>query len=179
MSRRRTATRAPPAAEGAADNFLLGLQLNLVPRDTNAGSDVLVRDLTRSLTRLVTQDTAGEQAVGTWAGVEAISKDGRYVLFGADAGNLVLDDTNGSPDLFVHDDTVYLKTTRGPQRVDVIYRRLDDDFCDPLELRRNSILGVPGLVEALRSGNVAVANARGCGIMQSPAMPFRNRWGSD
>jgi TolB protein len=76
---------------------------NLVPGDTNGTSDVFVRDLKRGLTRRVSVDTAGEQAVGTWAGAEAISKDGRYVLFGADAGNLVLDDTNGSPDLFVHD----------------------------------------------------------------------------
>jgi uncharacterized circularly permuted ATP-grasp superfamily protein/uncharacterized alpha-E superfamily protein len=73
-------------------------------------------------------------------------------------------------DLTVRDGRVYLKTLSGLEPVDVILRRVDDDFCDPLELRRNSILGVPGLVEALRSGNVAVANALGCGVMQSPAM---------
>jgi uncharacterized circularly permuted ATP-grasp superfamily protein len=53
--------------------------------------------------------------------------------------------------------------------VDVILRRVDDDFCDPLELRNDSMLGVPGLVEALRAGNVTVANALGSGLVQSPA----------
>ena len=53
--------------------------------------------------------------------------------------------------------------------VDVILRRVDDDFCDPLELRNDSILGVPGLVEAARAGNVAIVNALGSGLLQSPA----------
>ena len=53
--------------------------------------------------------------------------------------------------------------------MDVILRRVDDDFCDPLELRNDSILGVPGLVEAVRAGNVVVANALGSGLVQSPA----------
>jgi uncharacterized circularly permuted ATP-grasp superfamily protein len=57
----------------------------------------------------------------------------------------------------------------GLERVDVILRRVDDDFCDPLELRNDSMLGVPGLVEALRAGNVTVANALGSGLLQSPA----------
>ncbi len=73
-------------------------------------------------------------------------------------------------DLTVRDGRVFLKTLSGLEPVDVILRRVDDDFCDPLELRKDSILGVPGLVEALRSGNVAVANALGCGILQSPAL---------
>lgn len=72
-------------------------------------------------------------------------------------------------DLTVRDNHVFLKTLSGLERVDVILRRVDDDFCDPLELRNDSILGVPGLVEALRSGNVAVANAIGTGLVQSPA----------
>ena len=72
-------------------------------------------------------------------------------------------------DLTVRDGRVFLKTLSGLEPVDVILRRVDDDFCDPLELRNNSMLGVPGLVEALRSGSVAVANALGSGIMQSPA----------
>jgi uncharacterized circularly permuted ATP-grasp superfamily protein/uncharacterized alpha-E superfamily protein len=72
-------------------------------------------------------------------------------------------------DLTVRDDRVYLKTLSGLERVDVILRRVDDDFCDPLELRNDSMLGVPGLVEALRAGNVTVANALGCGLLQSPA----------
>jgi uncharacterized circularly permuted ATP-grasp superfamily protein/uncharacterized alpha-E superfamily protein len=76
-------------------------------------------------------------------------------------------------DLTVRDNHVFLKTLSGLERVDVILRRLDDDFCDPLELRNDSILGVPGLVEVLRASNVVVANALGSGLVQSPAfMPF-------
>src|SRR4029079_3356548 len=59
-------------------------------------------------------------------------------------------------DLTVRDGVVYLKTLSGLQRVDVILRRVDDDYCDPLELYQRSFLGVPGLVEAVRQGNVAV-----------------------
>ncbi len=72
-------------------------------------------------------------------------------------------------DLTVRDDLVFLKTLNGLERVDVILRRVDDDFCDPLELRNDSMLGVPGLVEASRAGNVTIANALGCGLLQSPA----------
>lgn len=72
-------------------------------------------------------------------------------------------------DLTVRDDKVFLKTLSGLEAVDVILRRVDDDFCDPLELRNNSMLGVPGLVEAQRAGNVVVANALGSGLLQSPA----------
>lgn len=67
-------------------------------------------------------------------------------------------------DLFVNDDTVFMKTTKGPQRVDVIYRRVDDDFLDPLTFRPDSLLGAPGLVSAYRSGNVALANSIGTGV---------------
>ena len=72
-------------------------------------------------------------------------------------------------DLTVRDDIVYLKTLNGLERVDVILRRVDDNFCDPLELRNDSMLGVPGLIEAIRAGNIAVANAPGSGLVQSPA----------
>ncbi|MCC6823635.1 MAG: circularly permuted type 2 ATP-grasp protein [Verrucomicrobia subdivision 3 bacterium] len=72
-------------------------------------------------------------------------------------------------DLTVRDNHVFLKTLSGLERVDVILRRVDDDFCDPLELRNDSILGVPGLVEAVRAGNIVVANALGSGLVQSPA----------
>jgi uncharacterized circularly permuted ATP-grasp superfamily protein len=73
-------------------------------------------------------------------------------------------------DLFVHDDKVYLKTTRGPQRVDVIYRRLDDDFLDPEAFRPDSLLGVPGLFRAYRAGNVTLANAVGTGVADDKAI---------
>ena len=67
-------------------------------------------------------------------------------------------------DLFVHGYKVYMHTTDGPQQVHVIYRRVDDDFIDPLVFRPDSVLGVPGLVEACRRGNVALANAMGTGV---------------
>ena len=67
-------------------------------------------------------------------------------------------------DLFVKDETVHMRTTQGPQRVDVIYRRLDDDFLDPLAFRKDSMLGVPGLLTAYRAGNVTLANAIGTGV---------------
>ena len=73
-------------------------------------------------------------------------------------------------DLAVRDGRVVLKTLSGLEPVDVILRRLDDEFCDPLELRNDSRLGVPGLVEAVRAGNVVVANALGSGLVQSPAL---------
>ncbi len=72
-------------------------------------------------------------------------------------------------DLTVRDDRVFLKTIGGLEPVDVILRRVDDDWCDPLELRNDSMLGVPGLIEAARAGNVAIANALGSGLLQSPA----------
>ncbi|ORE95616.1 circularly permuted type 2 ATP-grasp protein [Acuticoccus yangtzensis] len=73
-------------------------------------------------------------------------------------------------DLFVRDDVVYMRTTEGPQRVDVIYRRLDDDFLDPLAFRPDSVLGVPGLLSAFRAGNVTVANAMGTGVADDKAV---------
>lgn len=67
-------------------------------------------------------------------------------------------------DLFVRDDHVYMRTTAGPQQVDVIYRRLDDAFLDPLSFNPDSMLGVPGLVAVYRAGNVVLANAIGTGV---------------
>ncbi|MBN8247660.1 MAG: circularly permuted type 2 ATP-grasp protein, partial [Verrucomicrobia bacterium] len=72
-------------------------------------------------------------------------------------------------DLTVRDDRVFLKTLSGLEPVDVILRRVDDDFCDPLELRNGSMLGVPGLLEAWRVGNVTIANGLGSGLLQSAA----------
>ena len=84
----------------------------------------------------------------------------RYLGFGLVEGG----------DLTVRDGVVYLKTLEGLERVDVIVRRLDDDFCDPLSLRGDSSLGVPGLVQAVRAGTVTVANALGSGLVESPAL---------
>jgi uncharacterized circularly permuted ATP-grasp superfamily protein len=73
-------------------------------------------------------------------------------------------------DLFVQDDVVFMRTTSGPKRVDVIYRRIDDDYLDPRAFRPDSMLGVPGLMAAYRAGHVALANAPGCGIADDKAI---------
>ncbi len=73
-------------------------------------------------------------------------------------------------DLTVRDATLYLKTLGGLKRVHAVLRRLDDDFCDPLELRTDSALGIPGLLEAVRQGGVLVANALGSGVLESPGL---------
>lgn len=73
-------------------------------------------------------------------------------------------------DLSVEDNQVVMRTTGGVQRVDVIYRRVDDDFIDPLVFRRDSLLGVPGLLNAYREGHVAVANAPGAGVADDKAV---------
>ncbi len=73
-------------------------------------------------------------------------------------------------DLVVRDDVLYMRTTSGLQRVHSVYRRLDDDYVDPLEFRPESLLGVPGLVRAYRAGTVAVANAFGTGVADDKAI---------
>jgi uncharacterized circularly permuted ATP-grasp superfamily protein len=73
-------------------------------------------------------------------------------------------------DLLVHDNVVYMRTTAGLRRIDVIYRRVDDDFLDPLAFRRDSYLGVGGLLNAYRAGNVSLANAIGTGIADDKAL---------
>ncbi len=73
-------------------------------------------------------------------------------------------------DLFVRDDAVFMRTTEGPRRVDVIYRRLDDDFIDPLAFHPDSVLGVPGLLSVYRNGSVSLANAVGTGVADDKAI---------
>src|ERR1700678_2899388 len=73
-------------------------------------------------------------------------------------------------DLVTHDNVVYMRTTIGLRRVDVIYRRVDDDFIDPLAFRRDSMLGVAGLFNAYRAGNVTLANAFGTGVADDKAI---------
>ncbi len=73
-------------------------------------------------------------------------------------------------DLVVQDDFVYARTTRGFERIDVIYRRIDDDFLDPHVFRPDSLLGVPGIIDAYRKGRVALANAPGCGVADDKAV---------
>jgi uncharacterized circularly permuted ATP-grasp superfamily protein len=73
-------------------------------------------------------------------------------------------------DLISHNDKIYMRTTRGLKLVDVIYRRIDDDFLDSLSFRKDSALGVPGLLNAYRAGNVALANAIGSGVADDKAI---------
>jgi uncharacterized circularly permuted ATP-grasp superfamily protein len=73
-------------------------------------------------------------------------------------------------DLYVDKDFVYMKTIHGPIKVDVIYRRVDDEFIDPLVFRKDSMLGVPGLMNAYRAGNVTLANAPGTGVADDKAV---------
>ena len=76
-------------------------------------------------------------------------------------------------DLFVNDNAVYMRTIRGPRRVDVIYRRMDDDYLDPLAFRSDSTLGVPGLLSVYRAGRVTLANAIGTGVADDKSIyPF-------
>lgn len=76
-------------------------------------------------------------------------------------------------DLFVEDDVVYMRTTAGPKRVDVLYRRVDDDYIDPRVFKPESMLGVPGIFAAYRAGNITLANAPGAGIADDKAIyPF-------
>ena len=81
-------------------------------------------------------------------------------------------------DLLCHDDVVYMRTTQGLQRVDVIYRRVDDEFLDPLIFRQDSMLGAPGILNAYRAGNVTLANALGTGVADDKAV-YTLRAGDD
>lgn len=94
------------------------------------------------------------------------------------AGHLGITLVEGA-DLTVRDRRVYIKTVSALEPVDVILRRVDDSFCDPLELRHDSALGVAGLLEAIRAGNVVVANAPGAGVLQAmvfkPFLPVLSR----
>ncbi|MEM9675886.1 MAG: circularly permuted type 2 ATP-grasp protein [Cyclobacteriaceae bacterium] len=73
-------------------------------------------------------------------------------------------------DLYVDNNFLYMKTMHGPKKVDVVYRRIDDDFLDPLVFRSDSVLGVPGIIHAFREGNVSLANAPGTGVADDKAV---------
>ncbi len=73
-------------------------------------------------------------------------------------------------DLFVRDDVLFMRTTEGPRRVDIVYRRVDDDFLDPLMFRPDSMLGVPGMFSAFSCGNLTIANAPGTGVADDKAI---------
>jgi len=74
------------------------------------------------------------------------------------------------PDLFVENNRLYMRTTRGPERIDVLYRRIDDDFIDPSVFNPDSVLGVPGIIDAMKAGGLTLVNAPGAGIVDDKAM---------
>ena len=73
-------------------------------------------------------------------------------------------------DLLVRDDVLYMRTTQGPKRIDVLYRRIDDDYLDPLAFKPDSVLGVPGILNAYHAGNLTLSNAVGTGVADDKAM---------
>ena len=73
-------------------------------------------------------------------------------------------------DLFVDESITYMKTTRGPEKVDIIYRRIDDKFIDPIAFDSSSLIGIPGLFDSYKSGNVNICSAPGSGIADDKAI---------
>ena len=114
-------------------------------------------------------------SLGSWAGAPrvAVLTPGRYNSAYYEhaflAGEMGAELVEGR-DLVVHDAIVYARTVTGLRRIDVIYRRVDDDFLDPVTFRSDSLLGVPGLFHAYRAGNVVIANAPGTGVADDKAV---------
>ncbi|MCY4571676.1 MAG: circularly permuted type 2 ATP-grasp protein [Gemmatimonadetes bacterium] len=114
-------------------------------------------------------------SLGSWGGAPrvAVLTPGRYnsayyehAFLAGEMGAVLVE----GKDLVVHDSVVYVRTVAGLKRVDVVYRRIDDDFLDPVTFREDSVLGVPGLFEAYRAGNVVIANAPGTGVADDKAV---------
>jgi len=163
-------TQAPAGAGYALENrIVLGRVLPEVFRDTNAQRLALFfRSLRETLAGLAPQRVSNPRIVLLTAGPHNATYFEQAFL----AQYLGYPLVEGG-DLTVRDGRVFLKTLGGLHPVDVILRRLRDDYCDPLELRPDSLLGVPGLLQAVRDGTVAVANAIGTGVLQTPALiPF-------
>lgn len=163
-------TQAPAGAGYALENrIVLGRVLPEAFRDTNAQRLALFfRSLRETLAALAPQRVSNPRIVLLTAGPHNATYFEQAFL----AQYLGYPLVEGG-DLTVRDGRVFLKTLGGLHPVDVILRRLRDDYCDPLELRPDSLLGVPGLLQAAREGTVAVANAIGTGVLQTPALiPF-------
>ena len=129
----------------------------------------------REIARYPEQLYATLASLGSWAGTPrvAVLSPGRYNSAYYEhaflAGEMGADLVEGR-DLVVHDAIVYARTVTGLRRIDVIYRRVDDDFLDPVTFRSDSLLGVPGLFHAYRAGNVVIANAPGTGVADDKAV---------
>jgi uncharacterized circularly permuted ATP-grasp superfamily protein len=116
--------------------------------------------------RSVAPSTESEATVVVWTPGPANSAYFEHAFLARQMGVELVE----ASDLVVRDDVLYMRTTRGLERVHAVYRRLDDDFVDPLEFRPDSLLGVPGLVRAYRAGSVAIANALGTGVADDKAV---------
>ncbi|HVY37666.1 MAG TPA: circularly permuted type 2 ATP-grasp protein [Polyangia bacterium] len=163
-------TQAPAGAGYALENrIVLGRVLPEAFRDTNTQRLALFfRTLRETLAGLAPQGISNPRIVLLTAGPHNATYFEQAFL----AQYLGYPLVEGG-DLTVRDGRVFLKTLGGLHPVDVILRRLRDDYCDPLELRPDSLLGVPGLLQAARDGNVAIANAIGTGVLQTPGLtPF-------
>ena len=116
--------------------------------------------------RAVAPATEGEATVVVWTPGSHNSAYFEHAFLARQMGVELVE----AGDLVVRDDVLYMRTTSGLARVHAVYRRLDDDFADPLEFRPDSLLGVPGLVRAYRAGTVAIANAFGTGVADDKAI---------
>ena len=123
------------------------------------------RKLNEALTAIAPQDDGDPQVVLLSPGVYN-SAYFEHIFLAREMGVPLVE----GRDLVVDNDRIYMRTTAGLQPVDVIYRRIDDDFLDPQAFREDSLLGVPGLMEAYRKGNVDLANAVGTGVADDKAV---------
>jgi len=123
-------------------------------------------ELLHDALRAVAPAGAGDPTVVVWTPGPANSAYFEHAFLARQMGVELVE----ASDLVVRDSVCYIRTTLGLARVDTLYRRLDDDFIDPLEFRADSLLGVPGLMRAYRAGNVAIANAIGTGVADDKAI---------
>lgn len=160
--------RTPSGVSYMLENREITMRLfpDLFSRYNVAPVDHYCDELMRALTSVAPRNCAGEPTVVVLT--PGIYNSAYYEhSFLADQMGVELVE---GPDLYVMDDIVYMRTTQGPKRVDVIYRRVDDDFLDPLTFKADSVLGVAGLMNAYRAGNVNLTNAVGAGIADDKAI---------
>jgi len=160
--------RTPSGVSYMLENRELTMRLfpDLFSRYNVAPVDHYCDELMRTLTSVAPRNCQGEPTVAVLT--PGIHNSAYYEhSFLADQMGVELVE---GPDLYVMDDIVYMRTTQGPKRVDVIYRRVDDEFLDPLTFRPDSILGVAGLMNAYRAGNLNLTNAVGAGIADDKAI---------
>ncbi len=160
--------RTPSGVSYMLENREITMRLfpDLFSRYNVAPVDHYCDELMRTLTSVAPRNCQGEPTVAVLT--PGIYNSAYYEhSFLADQMGVELVE---GPDLYVMDDVVYMRTTQGPKRVDVIYRRVDDDFLDPLTFRADSVLGVAGLMSAYRAGNLNLTNAVGAGIADDKAI---------